>query len=355
MRRGILPVLAGLCVICEGFLSLRAAPSTDSPDFKEVYDLIRTNIAGMSQPQLDRAAVQALVQALAPKVALASGDREANVDASAPLLSKVTIFSGDVAYLRVARVENGLPDALRQNIQGLLTTNKLQGIVLDLRFTPGHNFAAAAEVADLFTSKERPLLDWGNGMRNSTAKSDAVTLPLAILVNHQTKESAEALAAVLRDTGAGLVLGNRTAGEAMISQDFTLKNGEHLRIATAPIKLGSGALLTAEGVTPDIAVRVGLEEERAYLVDAFRPPQSTNTLLSSVNLSLTNQSSTNNRARRTRMNEAELVRERREGTSFDPELSLARSEPEKPVVRDPALARALDIIKGLAVVRQSRS
>jgi len=356
MRQGILSVLIGLFVFCEGPLALQGAVSADSPDFKEVYDLIRTNISGVSQAQLDRAAVQALVSALAPRVALAEGVTETNLDSSAPLLNKVTVFSGDIAYLRVARVEDGVANAVRQNIQGLLTTNKLQGIVLDLRFTPGHNFEAAAGLADLFMSKERPLLDWGSGMRSSTAKTDALKLPLAILVNHETSEAAEALAAVLRDTGASLVLGNRTAGQAMIAQDFTLKNGEHLRIATAPIKLGSGALLTPEGVNPDIAVRVGLEEERSYFTDAFKTPPATSSLLAGVNLSLTNQAGATNRSRRSRFNEAELVREKREGASFDPDLPLTRSsESEKPVVRDPVLARALDIIKGLAVVRQSRS
>jgi hypothetical protein len=356
MREGILAVLTGLLVFWEASWSLQAAPSGEAPDFKEVYDLIRTNVAGVSQAQLDRAAVQALVSSLAPKVLLAESSTETNLESNAPLLSKATIFSGDIAYLRVARVESGLPEAVRQAVQGLLTTNKLQGIVLDLRFTPGHNFDAATGVADLFLSKERPLLDWGTGMKSSTAKTDALKVPLAVLVNHDTTAAAEALAAILRDTGASLVLGNRTAGQAMISQEFTLKNGEHLRIATAPIKLGSGALLTAEGVNPDIAVRVGLDEERSYFIDAFKTPPATNSLVAGVNLSLTNQSNLTNRSRRSRFNEAELVREKREGTSFDPDLSLARNnEPEKPVVRDPVLARALDIIKGLAVVRQSRS
>jgi C-terminal processing protease CtpA/Prc len=238
----------------------------------------------------------------------------------------------------------------------LLSTNKLQGIVFDLRFTRGGDFSAAAGVADLFASKERPLLDWGKGLQRSTAKSDAFLLPIAVLVNHQTAEAAEALAAVLRDSGAAVVLGNRTAGQAMIAQEFTLKDGQRLRIATAPIKLGSGGTLSAEGVKPDISVSVGPQEEREYMADPFKSPQSPNALFANANLSLTNQPGTTNRARRSRFNEAELVRERREGASLDGELSLARgNEPEKPVVRDPVLARGMDILKGLAVVRQSRS
>ena len=58
---------------------------------------------------------------------------------------------------------------------------------------------------------------------------------------------------------------------------------------------------------------------------------------------------TNRAARRQRFNEAELVRERREGISEADVTALREREPEKPVVDDPALARAMDLLKGLAV------
>jgi hypothetical protein len=35
--------------------------------------------------------------------------------------------------------------------------------------------------------------------------------------------------------------------------------------------------------------------------------------------------------------------------------ALRVREPEKPLVQDPALARALDLLRGLALVRQPRS
>ena len=135
-------------------------------------------------------------------------------------------------------------------------TNKLDGVILDLRYAAGDDYASAAATAELFVKKEQPLLNWGNGMVRSKDKSDAISLPVAVLVNRQTAGAAEALAAVLRETGAGLILGSRTAGQAMIAQEFPLKNGERLRIATAPIQLGDGSTLSEQGLKPDIAVEV---------------------------------------------------------------------------------------------------
>jgi len=355
IRRGIVSTLIGLLAIFALNAVSGAVAPAEPPDFKEVYDLIRAHVAGLSQPQLDLAAVQALVAALAPKVTLVGDDNEMNAT-YAPPLSKTSVYDGEIACLRVGRVAKGLAEAVRKNCESILATNKLKGLVLDLRYASGTDYAAAAGVADLFLSKERPLLDWGNGMVRSKEKTDALTLPVAVLVNHQTSGAAEAVAALLRETGTGLVIGSLTAGQAMIAQEFPLKNGERLRIATSPIQVGEGAALSAEGVNPDIAVQVAPEDERIHYSDAFRSLQSTNQLFASPGLSFTNQASSTNRARRTRFNEAELVRERREGPPLDTDLSPPReTEPEKPVVRDPALARALDLLKGLAVVRQSRS
>jgi hypothetical protein len=355
-KRGILSFLSGLLVISTGIRDLRADSSTELPEFKEVFELIRAHMEGASDKQLDRAAVQALVSALGPRVMLVGTANETNTQSTGPLLSQVNIYDGEFACLRIGRVADGLPEAVRKTFQELIATNKLNGLILDLRYASGGDYAATAGVADLFVASERPLLNWGSGMVKSKEKTDALTLPVAVLVNHQTAMAAEALAALVRETGAGVVLGSRTAGQAMMSQEFPLKNGERLRIATTPVQVGDGTLLTAEGVKPDIAVRVNSDDERAYFADAYRGSQYTNPALASASPSTLNAGGGTNRTRRARFGEAELIRERQAGTSADSDSPKPREAvPEKPVVRDPVLARALDILKGLAVVRQSRS
>ena len=141
----------------------------------------------------------------------------------------------------------------------------------------------------------------------------------------------------------------------MVAQEYPLKNGERLRIATAGVQLGDGSTMSEQGIKPDIAVEVSPEAERAYYGDAYKAPENTN-LLASSGLSATNPATGTNRAvRRPRFNEAELVRERREGLSEADLAALREREPEMPIVQDPALARALDLLRGLALVRGGRS
>ena len=148
-----------------------------------------------------------------------------------------------------------------------------------MRYAGGDDYAAAAATTDLFVKKEQPLLNWGNGMvvegeeRCDWAARCGAGEPA-------DAGAAEALAAAMRETGAGLILGGRTAGQAMVAQEFPLKNGERLRIATAPVQLGDGSALSEQGLKPDIAVEVSPEEERAYYVDAFKVTDKTNLLAS---------------------------------------------------------------------------
>jgi hypothetical protein len=360
---GFSSILCGLLLLAAGPTVSRADTKGDGPDYQEIYDLIRAHVAGISDAELNRAAVQGLLTTLSPKVSLVGKGISTPAASEGPLLSKVAMLGDGIAYLRVSRVADGLEGAIDDAYQRLAATNKLEGVVLDLRYATGVDYTTAAATADLFVAKAQPLLNWGNGVVSSHEKTNAIRLPVAVLVNGATAGSAEALAAALRETGSALVLGGRTAGQAMIAESFPLKSGGELRIATAPIALGDGSTISLKGLEPDIGVTVSAEEERAYYADAFhvarKGPEP-----AAVTGSLTNETAGTNGAHRVRFNEAELVRQHRDGLdeSGEPDRpTLLRQGPDRkvqaemPLVRDPVLARAMDLLKGLAVVRQSRS
>jgi len=164
--------------------------------------------------------------------------------------------------------------------------------------------------------------------------------------------AAEALAAVLRQTDVGLLIGTNTAGQASITRDFTLSGGQVLRVAVSPVRAGPG--IVVESLHPDILVRVNPEDERDYFMDAFKILAKSADGSSSTNLTSL---SVTNKSPRKRLNEAELVRMLRDGETLTEESARsARSvENTKPIIADPALARAIDLLKALAVVRHTRS
>lgn len=339
--------LLGLVWTCP---RLGAEIPSAGPDFKEVYGLVREHLADANDAELNRVAVQSFLSALAPRVMLVDSSTTGQVN-NAVLVNKTSLFDGPIAYLRIGQVDSGLDKAVRAAWNQTVRTNKVSGLVIDLRFAGGTDYAAAVAAADLFIKKQQPLLDWGKGMVRSTEKAETIDVPLAILVNQQTTSAAEALAAILRQAGVGLIVGSRTAGQALISQDYALTDGRQLRIATTPIQLGDGSSLASQGIKPDIVVEVSPASEKAYFADAFKEISSTG-----PRPGATNTVAGPGRVRRPRFNEAELVRERRDGVVSDAAVAgTDDGDSDKPVVRDPVLVRALDFLKGLSVVRQTRS
>ena len=329
---------------------VQAAPE-NAPDFDEVRELVRLHLAGTSDTDLDRASVEGLLASLHGKVRLVNTNDVASLRTNSSSIIKAQVMDGHVAYLRIGQVAPSLPGDITRQCASLAATNKLNGLVLDLRFAEGDDYAAAAATADLFIASEKPLLDWGNGTVKSSEKDNALSWPVVVLVNAETAGAAEALAAVLREAGVALILGGTTRGAAMTTQDFALKNGQHLRIATSPVKLGDGTPISTSGIKPDITVAVTPDAERAFLIDPYGMATRTN-----LNVASTSSVTTTNRiTRRTRPNEADLVRARRDGLSLDGDFPVGRDpEPELLIIRDPALARAVDLLKGLAIVRRTR-
>src|ERR1017187_10550854 len=128
MRLRINSLLAALLVLAGGSAGLRAQAKGEdaaAPEFKEVYDLIRAHLAGMSEAQLNQAAVGALVSGLAPRVSLVTNVGASGAAGEAPLVSKTTVFEGDILYVRIGRVGDGLANAISAACGKPGTTNKL--------------------------------------------------------------------------------------------------------------------------------------------------------------------------------------------------------------------------------------
>jgi len=332
--------------------------------FQELYDLLRKNLPGVTEAELDQAAAQGLIKQLYPLVTLVTNNKDHASGSATNIGPHTSILEGAYAYFRFNEIADDIDKEFSTAFKRIASTNRLRGLVLDLRFAGGSGpsgYDAAGALADPFLPARLPMIDWGEGPKLSTTKTNQIHMPIAILVNKETRGAAEAFAAILRRSDIGLLLGDNTAGQAAISREFTLKNGQKLSVAATPVKIagtGTPSPVPRNGLTPDIKVEVPLAEERAFLQDAYRPiPRLAAGRDGGPSLSATNQVAGGTNRNRRRINEAELVRMQREGIDLDPDLPTGReSGPLRPpVITDPVLARAIDLLKGLSVVNQFRA
>lgn len=328
--------------------ALAQRQNSDAPPLDELRNLLKQHVHDIPQSELDSAASQALLDQVQGRI-LASGEL-VNEEQDAPAIALKQLYAPGCLYVRVGQVSLGLAPQLAAALRDTNFTANATGLVLDLRFAGGTDYTGAANVANLFLNDEVPLLDWGNGAVRSTAKTNAWTRPVTVLVNAETTGAAEALAASLRHANISLVIGSRTAGKAAIFREVPLADGRRLRLATARVRVGEGTPLGPEGLKPDIAVKVHPQQERVYLMDPYTnivshsdTPGSTNSVTTAVTV-------------RRRISEAELVRQHRSalGTQGITNETTATNTPAR-IVRDPVLGRALDLLRNLAVLQPTRS
>jgi hypothetical protein len=348
------------------FLAVAGSLAGEAVRFDDIIGMLQTNVDGMTRRRLEDSALEGIARNLRPRVIFETN--EVAMATEGPLSARMF---GNFACVRVGRVAGGLAGQLSDTIKSLVATNHVKGLVLDLRFSRGDDFRSASAAANIFIADERPLLSWPGGDANSTANAGAVTLPLAILVNKETAGAAEAMAAALRDAKAGLVIGSRTAGQAYIYKEFSLEGGRVLKVAGPSVEVAHQGPLSPKGLSPDVPVDVAPQEERLFYADPYRVPVSVQAAAAAR--AKAGESDDDDIAVGHRLNEAELVRLQKEGISPGDAITSqpveSRRLTEADLVRqkkggftvpaaareraltDPALSRALDLLKALAVVR----
>jgi hypothetical protein len=96
-------------------------------------------------------------------------------------------------------------------------------------------------------------------------------------------------------------------------------------------------------ITPDITIAANGSEEKAYQSNPYALPEKNGINTTNQNwLPFVDHTS-----------EADLVRRRAKDGDDDPAYA-ARKKPEAPVIRDPALARAMDLLTAVTTLNKSR-
>jgi hypothetical protein len=334
----------------------------------EVISVLKSNYVDrdkLNDELLNEATVDGLVNVLGHGVLIVTPPGPSTNEAKAVVakpqpssaLARAEVIDPNIGYIRLSDVTDGTPAALDAELKQFADAN-VTGYVLDLRFADGTNFAAAAEVASRFLTEGQELFtlkssDAGTRVFRTTSESkpgatgnpDLTSAPVMLLVNAQTRGSAEALAGALRARDRGILIGSVTAGSAVAWQDVKLADGRTLRVATAKIVLppftegGKPIDLFPNGIAPDVAVKIDTQVE----YDVVFAPPTNETLTVSLQPRVNKKEPT----------EAQLVKAFH-GLSVDTDETSSDGEHEEEGeiqnVRDVVLQRAVDILKGIRVL-----
>ena len=178
------------------------------------------------------------------------------------------LVPGGIGYIYVSRFRDNTGEQVYEALEALKQIDML-ALILDLRGNPGGSSEAASDVTGQFLppgnlfyyqedhSGERT----EQRIRQDLDRFDLGEMLMVVLVNEDTAGEAEAVAAVLQESGRAAVMGTETFGKGATYSFIELVDGSAIYIPTMRWYTPSGKPLGGDGVQPDFRVPFQTEEE----------------------------------------------------------------------------------------------
>ncbi|HSE78807.1 MAG TPA: S41 family peptidase [Alphaproteobacteria bacterium] len=167
----------------------------------------------------------------------------------------------EIGYIRVTSFTEQTDSGVRTAIQKLReqTSNKLKGVVLDLRNNPGGLLDQAIAVSDDFLDKGEIVSTRGrraeDAQRYNAKPGDLVGgLPMVVIINGGSASASEIVAGALQDHRRAIVLGTRSFGKGSVQTIIPMGGQGAIRLTTAKYYTPSGRSIQQLGIEPDIVV-----------------------------------------------------------------------------------------------------
>lgn len=213
-----------------------------------------------------------------------------------------------VGYIRITEFQDNTPKDLKKSLE-TLEQEGIDGLILDLRNNPGGLLDVAIDVAENFIPKGGLILTTKGRVKSqnlefvSKSENPHVGYPIVVLVNGGSASASEIVAGALKDHHRGILMGTKTFGKGSVQTVIPLRDGSAIRLTTSLYYTPSGKSIHGEGLEPDVVVE---EEESAESTAKGKKPNAL------------------------------------------PEEGVARG------TNDPAVLRAIDLLKGLKVYKSGQ-
>ena len=249
----------------------------------------------------------------------------------------------NVGYIRISSFSEQTDEGVKAAVKKLKDSlgKKLAGIVLDLRNNPGGLLDQAVAVSDDFLDHGEIVSTRGRRAEdvqrfNAHGHDLAAGLPLLVLINGGSASASEIVAGALQDHHRAVVLGTRSFGKGSVQTIIPLGNHGAMRLTTARYYTPSGRSIQARGIDPDIVVEQAKVEHVA---------QTENRSERDLRGALTNDTSPDSGS-------SGNVEPKEQSPSGDKGTGKTDESDKSLDSQDYQLARAIDLLRGLALVSQ---
>ena len=166
-----------------------------------------------------------------------------------------SMINGNVAYLKISEFSDSNAQQFNTALAERMKAGAA-GIIIDLRNNSGGSVKGMAAMLDT-------LLPAGNTVSSKDksgkltveyrSDSNAVSLPISVIVDHNTLGAAEIFAANIKDYKKGLLVGEKTAGYGTKDEVVPLSDGSAMILSVADYLTLNGTVFNGKGIDVDVS------------------------------------------------------------------------------------------------------
>jgi carboxyl-terminal processing protease len=165
---------------------------------------------------------------------------------------------GPVGYIKIKSFQHPTGQQVKKAILSL-KSNKVKGIILDLRNNGGGLLRAAIDVTNFFLDSgsivAQVAKNRDKNLRSEQRANMNTTIyrgPLIVLINGGSASASEIVAGSLKYSGRALVLGNRSFGKGSVQDVIPYSSDAALKITIAQYLTYGDVSIQGRGISPDI-------------------------------------------------------------------------------------------------------
>ena len=247
------------------------------------------------------------------------------------------IIEPGYGYMRIATFSQDTSEEVKNAMIRMHEENDLKGVVMDLRNNPGGVLQASVGVVNSFLDDGLIVYTEGrvdNGDLRFEASNEDVSqgVPLVVLINSGSASASEIVAGALQDHQRAIIMGTPSFGKGSVQTVLPLTNDRAIKLTTALYFTPSGRSIQAKGITPDIIVDRGQVTRIPDSLISYREEDLTG--------HLENGNSEDGSEEQIESEEEAIIA-----------AETQPAEPPEVLVRDYQLNEAINVLKGLNIIR----
>lgn len=177
------------------------------------------------------------------------------------------IMPDNIGYIKITQFNGHVYENLVKALAEFKSKN-VEGIVIDVRNNGGGLLDEVVNVCKLLIPKGPIVHIKYKSQPQETYSSELAKAPykIVMLVNEGSASASEIMAAAIKESGAGKLVGTKTYGKGTVQTILSLTDGSGMKITVANYLTPKGFILDGIGIIPDFEVQnTSIEAAKEYI------------------------------------------------------------------------------------------